>query len=134
MSKILISTPNQSTPVTPTTRMTFIILPRFNMATLITMIEPLRVANYLAPQPLYLWEILSADGTEIPASNGLSITAQPLDDRNRRGGIVFVLGSWGAEDYANRDLLGWLRRQSRDGARLCAVELGCSPLAKAGLP
>jgi transcriptional regulator GlxA family with amidase domain len=120
-------------PVTAMTRMTFVILPRFNMATLITLIEPLRVANYLAPQPLYHWEILSADGPELPASNGLTITAQPLDDRNRRGEIIFTLASWGAEDYGNRDLLSWLRRQSREGARLCAVELGCYPLARAGL-
>ena len=120
-------------PVAPPTRVSFVIVPRFNMATLITMIEPLRVANYLAPEPLYQWEILSPDGTEIPASNGLSITALPLDDRNRRGETIFALASWGAEDYANRDLAAWLRRQSRDGARLCAVELGCYLLARAGL-
>ena len=135
MSKNRISSgpPVLTTPVAPMTRVTFVIVPRFNMATLITMIEPLRVANYLAPQPLYAWDILSPDGPEIPASNGLSITALPLDDRNRRGETVFALASWGAEDYANRDLLGWLRRQSRDGARLCAVELGCYLLARAGL-
>jgi len=120
-------------PVAPPTRVSFVIVPRFNMATLITLIEPLRVANYLAPEPLYQWEILSPDGTEIPASNGLSITAQPLDDRNRRGETIFALASWGAEDYANRELFAWLRRQSRDGARLCAVELGCYLLARAGL-
>ncbi|MBN8630998.1 MAG: GlxA family transcriptional regulator [Rhodobacterales bacterium] len=125
--------PHLLRPVAPPTRVSFVIVPRFNMATLITMIEPLRVANYLAPEPLYQWEILSPDGPEIPASNGLSITALPLDDRNRRGETVFALASWGAEDYANRDLAGWLRRQSRDGARLCAVELGCYHLAKAGL-
>lgn len=125
--------PQLRSPVAPPTRVTFVIVPRFNMATLITLIEPLRVANYLAPEPLYQWEILSPDGPEIPASNGLSITAQPLDDRNRRGELAFALASWGAEDYANRDLLAWLRRQSRDGARLCAVELGCYLLAKAGL-
>ena len=95
-------------PVAPPTRVSFVIVPRFNMATLITMIEPLRVANYLAPEPLYQWEILSPDGTEIPASNGLSITALPLDDRNRRGETIFALASWGAEDYANRDLFAWL--------------------------
>lgn len=126
-------TPLLRPPVTPPTRLTFVLVPRFNMATLITLIEPLRVANYLAPEPLYQWEILSPDGPEIPASNGLSITAQPLTDRNRRGEIVFALASWGAEDYVNRDLAGWLRRQARDGARLCAVELGCYLLAKAGL-
>jgi transcriptional regulator GlxA family with amidase domain len=137
MSKNRISTgpvpPILRTPVAPMTRVTFVIVPRFNMATLITLIEPLRVANYLAPEPLYHWDILSPDGTEIAASNGLSITAQPLDDRNRRGETVFLLASWGAEDYANRDLIAWVRRQSRDGARLCAVELGCYLLARAGL-
>ncbi len=125
--------PQLRSPVTPPSRVSFVIVPRFNMATLITLIEPLRVANYLSPEPLYQWEILSPDGPEIPASNGLSITAQPLDDRNRRGETIFVLASWGAEDYANRNLLSWLRRQSRDGARLCAVELGCYLLARAGL-
>jgi transcriptional regulator GlxA family with amidase domain len=128
-----VTAPQPRQPAAPVDRVTFVIVPRFNMATLITMIEPLRVANYLAPEPLYQWDILSPDGPEIPASNGLTITAQPLDDRNRRGEVVFVLASWGAEDYANRDLIAWVRRQSRDGARLCAVELGCYLMARAGL-
>jgi AraC family carnitine catabolism transcriptional activator len=133
ISPVAPGTPRLTAPVTPPARLTFVIVPRFNMATLITMIEPLRVANYLATEPLYQWEILSPDGPEIPASNGLTITTHPLDDRNRRGEPVFVLASWGAENYAGRDLSGWLRRQSRDGARLCAVELGCYLLARAGL-
>ena len=115
------------------TRVTFLIVPRFNMATLITMIEPLRIANYLAPYPLYQWDILSMDGTEITASNGLSITAQPVTERNRRGETLFVLASWGAEDYQNRELFSWIRRQSREGVRICSVELGCYLVAKAGL-
>jgi transcriptional regulator GlxA family with amidase domain len=135
MSKNRISAATSVTKASlaPITQVSFVIIPRFNMATLITMIEPLRVANYLSPQPLYQWDILSADGSDIPASNGLSISALPLDDRTRRGEMIFTLASWGAEDYANRDLLAWLRRQSRDGARLCAVELGSYLLAKAGL-
>lgn len=115
------------------TRVAFLIVPRFNMATLITMIEPLRIANYLAPYPLYQWDILSMDGTEITASNGLSITAQPVTDRNRRGETLFVLASWGAEDYQNRELFSWIRRQAREGVRICSVELGCYLVAKAGL-
>ena len=133
-NRILSPPPGPTTPVDPAAeRMTFTVLPRFNLATLITMIEPLRIANYLASRPLYHWEILSPDGPEVPASNGLSITAGPLDDRARRGEAVFLLASWGAEDYAGRPLLAWLRRQAREGARLCAVELGAYPMARAGL-
>lgn len=125
--------PRAPDPAQPAARMSFLIVPRFNMATLITLIEPLRIANYLAPAPLYQWEILSMDGTEIIASNGLSMAAQPVSDRNRRGETLFVLASWGAEDYANRELFSWIRRQARDGVRICSVELGCYLVAKAGL-
>jgi AraC family carnitine catabolism transcriptional activator len=97
------------------------------------MIEPLRIANYLSPRPLYHWEILSMDGTEITASNGLVISAVPVSDRNRRGETLFVLASWGAEDYQNREIFSWIRRQAREGVRICSVELGCYLIAKAGL-
>ncbi len=132
----IISDPGRRMPETAAgavTRVTFLIVPRFNMATLITMIEPLRIANYLAPHPLYHWDILSMDGTEITASNGLTITAQPVTERNRRGETLFVLASWGAEDYQNRELFSWIRRQAREGVRIASVELGCYLVARAGL-
>jgi transcriptional regulator GlxA family with amidase domain len=114
-------------------RMSFVIVPRFNMGTLVTLIEPLRTANYLAPTPLYQWEILSTEGPDVAASNGLSVPAAPLTERNRRGEMIFVLASWGGEHYASRALFSWLRRAARDGARICTVELGCYLVAKAGL-
>ena len=131
MAKIL--APHLPGAVPTPERLSFLIVPRFNMATLITLIEPLRVANYLSAHPLYHWDILSMDGSDILASNGLSVAASPPPDRNRRGEVVFVLASWGGETYANRDTLSWLRRQSREGARICPVELGCYLVAKAGL-
>lgn len=125
--------PRAAEPAPGLTRVNFLIVPRFNMATLITMIEPLRIANYLASHTLCQWEILSMDGAEITASNGFSIAAHPVGDRNRRGEILFVMASWGAETYANRELFSWVRRQAREGVRICSVELGCYLVAKAGL-
>lgn len=120
-------------PANGPARVSFLIVPRFNMATLITMIEPLRVANYLSSSPLYHWDILSFDGAQIGASNGLSLAADLPADRNRRGELICVMGSWGAEEYTNRELTAWLRKQARGGARICAVELGCYIVARAGL-
>ncbi|MGB3179172.1 MAG: GlxA family transcriptional regulator [Albidovulum sp.] len=114
-------------------RASFLIVPRFNMATMITMIEVMRIANYLSPSPLYSWEILSFDGGDIAASNGISVGAALPDDHNRRGETVFVLGSWNAETYKNTQTISWLRRQARAGVRMCSVELGCYLLARAGL-
>ncbi len=42
------------------TRAAFVVVPRFNMMTLATTIEPMRIANYLAPETLYDWQYLSA--------------------------------------------------------------------------
>lgn len=113
--------------------MTFMVVPRFNLATLITMIETLRVANYLAPHPVFSWDVASFDGTEITASNGMTTRVRRADDSAGPSEFVFVLGSWGTEHYNNRQLAAWLRKRARSGVRICGVELGCYIIARAGL-
>ena len=51
----------------------FIVVPRFNMATLVSLIEPMRVANYLSSAEIYSWEIASFEGESVLASNGMSV-------------------------------------------------------------
>lgn len=114
-------------------RVTFMIVPRFNLIEIVAMIEPMRVANYLSPTPIYEWEIVSFEGPRITASNGFSIDAGPPAERIRRGELIFVCASWGAENYNNREAISWIRRQWRDGARIATIELGCYIAARAGL-
>ncbi len=114
-------------------QVTFLIVPRFNMSTLVTMVEPMRIANYLSPQPIYAWDVVSFDGSDITASNGFSLPAHLPSDRNRRGEVIFVMGSWGAESYHNATVFSWIRRQAREGARICAVEMGTFLVARSGL-
>ena len=45
-------------------------VPRFNLMTMMSMVEVMRIANYLSPQPLYSWQVISFDGEDITASNG----------------------------------------------------------------
>ena len=111
----------------------FVVVPRFNITTLITMIETMRVANYLAPSPLFSWEVVSFDGEEIAASNGMTTTIAAADDSLKPADFIFVLGSWGTEHYNNRRLIAWLRQRARAGQRICGVELGCYIVARAGL-
>ncbi|MDO8983689.1 GlxA family transcriptional regulator [Cypionkella sp.] len=127
------SSPSMDVKEIALTNVTFLIVPRFNMATLMTVIEPMRIANYLSPRPIYSWEIVSFDGDEIVASNGFSLPAHAPTNRNRRGEVIFVMGSWGAESYRNTTLFSWIRRQAREGARICAVELGTYLVARSGI-
>jgi AraC family carnitine catabolism transcriptional activator len=115
------------------TRVAFVVVPRFNIMTLTTTIEPMRIANYLAPETLYEWQYLSAPGGEIVASNGMTLSTQPLRGAEPATGIVFVCGSWGCEHYDSPELINWLRRQERRGVTLAAMELGVYLLARAGL-
>ena len=111
----------------------FVVVPRFNITTLITMIETMRIANYLAPVRIFSWEITSFDGAKISASNGMSTKVSVANDTLPSADFVFVLGSWGAEHYTNRPLISWLRKRARAGERICGVELGCYIVARAGL-
>jgi AraC family carnitine catabolism transcriptional activator len=111
----------------------FIVVPRFNITTLITMIEAMRIANYLAPVPIFSWEIASFDGIKITASNGMTTTVETADDTLQPAKFAFILGSWGTEHYANKHLITWLRKRARAGTRICGVELGCYIVARAGL-
>ena len=47
--------------------------------------------------------------------------------------MLFVVGSWGAERYANKKLFSWLRVQARLGVKIYSVEQGAYLLARAGL-
>lgn len=112
----------------------FVLIPRFNMMTLTTMIEPMRIANYLAPQPLYQWEFRSAAAGNITASNGLPVACSALDAAGSwTPEIVILCGSWGGETYRDQGLFRWLRRQVRAGRKMVAVEIGVHVLARTGV-
>jgi transcriptional regulator GlxA family with amidase domain len=58
----------------------FVVVPRFNLTTLITMIETMRIANYLAPERIFSWDVVSFDGPEVAASNGMTTTVATNPD------------------------------------------------------
>ncbi|AXI56855.1 HTH-type transcriptional regulator CdhR (plasmid) [Pseudoseohaeicola sp. NH-UV-7] len=111
----------------------FVVVPRFNIATLITTIETMRIANYLSSIRAFSWEIVSFDGASITASNGMKTEVNADTDSLGPADLIFVLGSWGTEHYANKSLISWLRKRARQGERVCSVELGCYIVARAGL-
>lgn len=111
----------------------FVLTQRFNMMTLTALLEPLRIANYLSPKPIYSHQFCSVDERVVVASNGMSQTCEPLPEPPQRNSTIFVLASWGGESYSNAKLMSWLRLQGRNGFQICGVELGTFILANAGL-
>ena len=111
-----------------------IVTPNFNMAATVGFLDPFRAANYLEGSILFRWELASASGGEVMASNGLSIATHPL--RDVRGGVpdvVIVSSSWTPESYNSTPLRGALQQWARAGATMGALDTGAFMLAEAGL-
>ncbi|NVN12315.1 GlxA family transcriptional regulator, partial [Nguyenibacter vanlangensis] len=58
-----------------TCRVGFLLVPRFSALGFLCAAEPLRVANRLAGQAFYQWDVLSLDGRPAVASNAMRIEA-----------------------------------------------------------
>ncbi|MEY3527203.1 MAG: Carnitine catabolism transcriptional activator [Pseudomonadota bacterium] len=117
-----------------THHISFVLIPRFNMLALMTLIEPMRIANYLAPEKLYTWDFRSTEPGDVLASNGLPVCCGALDPKDAQApDTISLCASWGAETYSNPTLFTWLRRQKRQGKQLIGVEMATYVLAKAGI-
>ena len=111
----------------------FLLVPEFSMAAFSSAVEPLRIANMLAEQEVFTWELLSVDGAPVAASNGIVFTPSGGLKDLRRGNTVFVCSGLNVQKYQTKPLENWLRRQDRLGVNLGAVCTGCYILAHAGL-
>ena len=122
-----------ATPRTRPRRIVCVLVPRFNMMSLVSLLDPTRIANYLASEPLYEAQFHAAVPGPVMASNTIPVECASLPEKVSQDDLVLVLGSWGAEHYDDARLLSWLRRQNRLGVQLCAVEMAPYIFARAGL-
>ena len=110
----------------------FVLLPRFNAMTMTTVIEPMRIANYLASDEIFTWDFRASEAGVTTASNGMEVSCKGLEDEEPANyDYIGVFGSWGAETYNSPKLTHWLRRQAQKRVLLIGVELGVYALARA---
>jgi AraC family carnitine catabolism transcriptional activator len=113
--------------------LSFLLLPDYAMVSLLSAIEPLRIANRLAGKALFRWQCLSENGEPVVASNGmalqqsLNMTAEP-SPRN-----LFVNASFHPEKHMSEAVVKWLKSLSKQGCMIGALDTGCYLLAKAKL-
>lgn len=131
--------------VSRASRIALVMLPNFNALATLAFVDPFRAANYLRgpSEPLtashqYTWQFLTLGETgansELEASNGLTIAATPFHDVAKEiFDFVFICASWAPEQYKDRALFAWLRRQLGQGAAIGGVDTGAFLLGFAGL-
>lgn len=103
------------------------------MAATTGFVDPFRAANYLDGARRFQWGVYGLADSDIAASNGLVIKAQPLGDAPERPDLVVVSSSWTPEAFYGAPLDGLLRRWARFGALIGGLDTGAFILAAAGL-
>lgn len=89
-------------------KVAFYLCNHFNMLPFISAVEPLRIANLRAVNPLYRWDIITADGEPVTASNGMQQLADFAVDQALSYDMVFVCGSE-PTDFSHPTTINWLK-------------------------
>jgi transcriptional regulator GlxA family with amidase domain len=113
-------------------RFVFLLLDRFTMMNFAGAIEPLRLANRVAGEPLYSW-LLCGEGTEKTCSNGATFQLDIGLDEMDRDDTILVCGGVDIQKTSTKPVLNWLRREARRGLTIGGLCTGAHTLAKAGL-
>lgn len=115
----------------------FYLANHFGMLPFIAALEPLRIANRFARKPLYQWSVVTSDGGEVIASNGMpqSSDCSVADVIAKKVGfsMIFVSGPFKPDEFDDDAALLWLRQQGERGILIGGIETGSHILARAGL-
>lgn len=111
-----------------------IALPRFTLLALGCIIDVLRLANRVAGQAVYRWQVIGLTRTVTSSSNvGVVADASIAEVRGTHADIVIVCGGLDGHLHNERKLRSWLRDLDQRGAIIGASSTGIWSLAKAGL-
>lgn len=115
-------------------RVAFFLTPLFSMMAFAAAIEPLRQANRLSARELFRWQLVSADGAPVLASNGIAVQAGTALAALAKADMLVVCAGLDAHQIKHdAAILHHLRRLARHGTRVGAISGGSFILADAGL-
>jgi AraC family transcriptional regulator, glycine betaine-responsive activator len=115
-------------------RIAYLLVPQFPMMSFAAAIEPMRSANRMSERHLFEWTLVSVEGTDVPASNGIRIPTECRLDQLRATDLLAVCaGLEPAQFEAGHLVHHQLRRLARHGAMMGGISTGAFVLADAGL-
>ena len=114
-------------------RVAFLLIPGFSMIGFSALVDPLRQANSLSGEDLYRWQVLSAQGEPVLASNGMALVPHTSIQQAQAFDVLLVCAGFEPELGYTEQLGKWLQQVSRKGLWLGSQDTGSLLLAKAGL-
>lgn len=111
----------------------FLLLPEYAMISLMSAIEPLRIANRMAGKQLFRWQCFSEGGVRVLASNHMALDTHLDLKAAALPKNLFVNSSFNPRRYLSQTNIKWLQQIKRRGGCIGALDTGCFLLAEANL-
>ena len=108
-------------PVELTHTIGFMVAPQFSMISLASAIEVLRLANHVTGREVFAWKVFSSDGGDIPASNGIQISADASFADAERVPEIIICTPMHVEKTILQALIGRVRKLSAQGSTIGSV-------------
>lgn len=114
-------------------RIGFLLLDNFTMLAFSSAVEPMRMANQLTGKELYDWYVITEDGDDVEASDGITIKPDcSMADAPQLDTLIVVGGVNITRSYTRKQVT-WLQSLARKHVGLGGVCTGAYVLAEAGL-
>lgn len=123
----------QKSPGDQSKRFVFVLLDNFTMLCFASAVESLRIANRMAGKPLYSWVLAGEGGQSVTCSNQTEFKLQSDLAEFSRDDVILVCGGINVQAATTKNILNWLRRESRRGPVIGGLCTASYSLAKAGL-
>ena len=114
-------------------RFVFVLLDRFTLLCFTAAVESLRIANRMAGERIYDWDIATEEQRPIACSAGIEIVPTVDLVEVSREDTVLVCGGIDVQSATSKRMLNWLRREARHGPIIGGLCTAGWTLAKAGL-
>ncbi len=114
-------------------RVAFVLVDQFSSMAMVSMMEPMRIANRVSDADLFSWSTHTINGTHVASSNGSRMAPDGDLDTASSADNIIVCSGVGAHRSPDPTLESWLRRMGRTERVIGGICTGTFILAQAGL-
>ena len=111
----------------------FVLMDRFTLMGLASVLDALRLANRMSGAALYRWTILGEGGERATCSAGTTVTLDGDLGALGRDDIIVLVGGLDVAQATTPRLRAWLKREARRGGVIAALDTAAWTLATCGL-
>lgn len=116
-----------------TKRIGFLLVDGFTLMAFSNVIEPLRMANHVSKQDLYLWRVAGLKGDKTSSSGGINVSHTAKLEHLLDCDLVFICGGNQIGHLNSDALINWIKRIAVRNIALGGLCTGAMALAEAGL-